>query len=312
MRVVFMGSPAFAVPTLRALSEAYQVVGAVTQPDRPAGRGRALTPPPVKEAASSFGIPVIQPERLRTPEATHDVAAWAPDVIVVAAYGQILRGEILSLPRHGCVNVHASLLPRWRGASPVQAALRAGDPVTGITIMKMDAGMDTGGILAQGSLPILSDDTGTSLTDRLAPLGAALLVDTLPGYLRGEIMAVPQDSARVTMAPLLTKEDGRLSFSLSAAELERQIRAFDPWPGTFLEWDGGRLAVLSADVSYESDTAAGSVTRVGAYPAIGTAQGLLILKRVHPAGRQPVSGDAFLRGTPAFARARVAFPTDGR
>jgi methionyl-tRNA formyltransferase len=305
MRVVFMGSPEFAVPILQALARAHQVVGVVTQPDRPAGRGRALTPPPVKQAAHILGIQVIQPERLSTPDATRSVSEWAPDVIIVAAYGQILRSEILGLPRHGCLNIHASLLPRWRGAAPVQAALRAGDPVTGITIMRMDAGMDTGGILAQVSLPIEASDTGVSLTARLAPLGASLLLDTLPGYLRGDLLPAPQDEGHVTLAPLLKKEDGRLDFALSAVELDRQVRAYDPWPGTFLEWDGARVAILHTSVSDASEAAIGAVTRLGAYPAIGTAQGLLILERVRPAGRQPISGDAFLRGTPAFANARV-------
>ncbi|MCX6072663.1 MAG: methionyl-tRNA formyltransferase [Chloroflexi bacterium] len=312
MRVVFMGSPAFAVPVLQALAQAHQVVGVVTQPDRPAGRGRAVTPPPVKEAAGVLRIPVIQPERLRAPEATHSVAEWTPDVIIVAAYGQILRNDILSLPRHGGVNVHASLLPRWRGAAPIQAALRAGDLETGITIMKMDAGMDTGGILAQASLPIEPDDTGASLTRRLALLGASLLLDTLPGYLSGDLFPAAQDETRATMAPLLKKEDGRLDFALSARELERQIRAYNPWPGTFLEWDGRRLAILSANVSDASEVAMGAVTQLGGYPAVGTGQGLLILKRVHPAGRQPVSGDAFLRGTPAFANVRVTLKADDR
>jgi methionyl-tRNA formyltransferase len=301
MRVVFMGSPAFAVPTLRALSDAYQVVGAVTQPDRPAGRGRALTPPPIKETARGLGIPVLQPERLRMTDSTRAVAEWAPDLIIVAAFGQILRSEILSLPQHGCLNVHASLLPRWRGAAPIQAALRAGDTVTGITIMKMDVGMDTGGILAQASLPIRADDTGESLANRLAPLGASLLLETLPGYLRGELRPVPQDESLVTLAPLLKKEDGRLDFSRSAGELERQVRAFHPWPGTFLEWEARRLGVLRVSVAEAEGGAIGAVTRHGSFPAVSTARGLLILELVHPAGRQPVSGDAFLRGAPGFA-----------
>ena len=310
--MVFMGSPAFAVPTLQGLAEAYPVVGVVTQPDRPAGRGRVLTPPPVKETAGRLGIPVLQPERLRTPEATRALAGWAPDIIIVAAYGQILRSEILALPQHGCVNVHASLLPRWRGAAPIQAALRAGDPVTGITIMKMDAGMDTGGILAQASLSIEADDTSESLADRLAPLGASLLLDTLPRYLRGDLRPVPQDGSLVTQAPLLKKEDGRLDFSRCAIELERQVRAYQPWPGTFLEWEGRRLGVLRAGVTEAGGAAIGTVTRHGSYPAIGTGRGLLVLELVHPAGRQPVPGDAFLRGTPAFAGARLAPPLDGR
>ena len=296
----------FSVPTLEALASAYEVVGVITQPDRPAGRGRVLTPPPVKAAALALGLAVLQPPRLRAPEATAELSRWAPDLIIVAAYGQILRPDVLALPAHGCLNVHASLLPRWRGASPVPAAIRAGDPVTGITIMQMDAGMDTGGILAQASLGIGLQDTAATLTARLAPLGAALLLDTLPGYLRGELKPAAQDESQATLAPLLKKEDGRLDFTRSAEALERQVRAFDPWPGTFLEWEGRRLSILRADVIDATGLPVGAVTRQGGFPVIGTAQGQLILRQVQPAGRQPVPGDAFLRGTPAFATARLA------
>lgn len=305
MRVAFFGSPEFAVPTLEALATTYQVVGVVTQPDRPAGRGRNLTPPPVKMAALRLGVPILQPARLRDPAATAAVARWEPDLIVVAAYGQILRPDILALPRHGCLNVHASLLPRWRGAAPVPAAIRAGDPHTGITIMRMDAGMDTGGILAQVSHPIHATDTSASLLDRLAPLGATLLMQALPGYLKGELSPAPQDESRVTLAPRLTKEDGRLDFTLPAEELERQVRAYDPWPGTFLEWDGRRLAVLRAAVAGDSSAAVGAVSRRGTLPVVGTSRGFLVLEEVQPSGRKALTGDAFLRGTPAFAEARL-------
>jgi methionyl-tRNA formyltransferase len=310
MRVVFLGSPDFALPTLEGLASHYSLVGVVTQPDRPAGRGRRLASPPVKQAAQRLGIPVLQPPRLRAPEAAAALAAWQPDLIVVAAFGQILRPDVLALPAYGCLNVHASLLPRWRGASPVPAAIRAGDSDTGITVMQMDAGMDTGGILAQASLPVDAADTGASLTARLAQLGASLLLDTLPGYLRGDLLPAAQDENRATLAPLLKKGDGRLDFFLSAMELERQVRAYDPWPGTFLEWDGRRLAVLRASVSDTPGAAIGAVTRRGAFPAIGTARGVLVLDLVQPAGRQPVSGDAFLRGTPDFANARVKLKAD--
>jgi len=242
---------------------------------------------------------------MRAPEATAELARWGPDLILVAAYGQILRPDVLALPHHGCLNVHASLLPRWRGASPIPAAIRAGDPVTGITIMQMDAGMDTGGILAQASLAIGPEDTAAGLTSRLAPLGASLLLDMLPGYLNGDVKPVAQDGSRVTLAPLLKKEDGRLDFTRSAPELERQVRAFDPWPGTFLEWEGHRLAVLHAGIADIPGIPMGAVTRSGVFPAIGTSLGQLILELVQPAGRQPVPGDAYLRGTPAFANARL-------
>ena len=305
MRVVFLGSPEFALPTLEALASRYTLVGVLTQPDRPAGRGRALASPPVKQAALRLGVPILQPLRLRAPEATAALAAWNPDLIVVAAYGQILRADVLSLPARGCLNIHASLLPRWRGAAPVPAAIRAGDPQTGITVMKMDAGMDTGPILARKPTPIAPEETAGSVLARLATLGAALLLETLPAYLAGALEPVPQDEAQATYAPLLRKEDGRLDFSRPAEELERRVRAHDPWPGTFLEWNGRRLAVLRASVSDAPGAAIGAVTRRGTFPAIGTARGLLVLDLVQPAGRQPVSGDAFLRGTPGFANARV-------
>ncbi len=187
-----MGSPEFALPTLRALAERYPVVGVVTQPDRPAGRGGTLKPPAVKQAALRLGLPVIQPEKLRQPEAMARLHAWAPDVIVVVAFGQILRPEVLDLPPFGCVNVHGSLLPRWRGAAPIQAAILAGDVETGITIMKMDAGVDTGPILSQRALPIAPDETGGSLFEKMSRLGAELLLETLPPYLAGELQPRPQ------------------------------------------------------------------------------------------------------------------------
>ena len=310
MRLVFLGSPGFAVPTLEALATAYSVVGVVTQPDRPAGRGRTLASPPVKQAALRLGLPVLQPPRLRAPEATGALAEMHPDLIVVAAYGQILRAEVLELPPHGCINVHASLLPRWRGASPVPAAIRAGDLETGVTIMRMDAGMDTGPVLAQQAMPLAPSDTGGSLSARLARLGASLLLETLPTYLAGTLDPVPQDEGQATYAPLLRKEDGRLDFSCPAVELERQVRAYDPWPGSFLEWDGRRLAVLRASLSDAPGTDIGAVTRRGLFPAIGTARGLLVLDLVQPAGRKPVAGDAFLRGTPDFAKARAKLKAD--
>ena len=182
---VFMGSPDLALPILQALAAHYPIVGVVTQPDRPAGRGQALTPPPVKVLAEKLALPVIQPRRLREPEAMERLRSWAPELIVVAAFGQILRPEVLDLPRYGCINVHASLLPRWRGAAPIQAAILHGDADTGVTIMKMDPGVDTGPLLSQRSLPISPQDTAASLSEKLSALGAELLLETLPAYLKG-------------------------------------------------------------------------------------------------------------------------------
>lgn len=296
-RVVCMGSPQFAVPTLRALAEHYPVVGVVTQPDRPAGRGRKVTPPPVKVVAQELGLPVMQPRRLRAPEAFEQLQAWAPDIIVVAAYGQILRPNVLALPRYGCINVHASLLPRWRGASPIQHAILAGDRETGVTIMLMDEGLDTGPILSQRAMPIEPEDTGATLSEKLARLGAALLLETLPEYLSGALQPRPQPEEGITYAPLLKKEDGRLDFQKPAEVLARQVRAFDPWPGTFVApWRGGTLKVLWAEAVQEPSPGPGVRLVWQGFPAVGTSQGLLVLRRVQPAGKRPMAGDAFLRG----------------
>ncbi len=300
-RIVFMGSPEFAVPTLRALVAQYPVVGVVTQPDRPAGRGRKLTPPPVKVVAQELGLPIMQPRRLKAPEAFEQLQAWAPDLIVVAAYGQILRPNVLQLPRYGCINVHASLLPRWRGASPIQHAILAGDQETGITIMIMDEGLDTGPILSQRAIPIAPDDTGATLSAKLAVLGAELLLETLPDYLSGALRPQPQPEDGVTYAPLLKKEDGRLDFTEPAEALARRVRAFDPWPGTFTEWQGAPLKVLRAEAVDAPSPGPGRRLVWQGFPAVGTGQGVLVLREVQPAGKRPMSGDAFLRGARTWA-----------
>jgi methionyl-tRNA formyltransferase len=245
-RLVFMGSPDFAVPSLRRLAEVYPIIGVVTQPDRESGRGRMLVAPPVKKAALELGVPVMQPDKLRAPEAMAQLQEWAPDLIVVAAYGQILRPAVLDLPRFGCVNVHGSLLPRWRGAAPIQAAILAGDGETGITIMKMDAGVDTGPMLSQRSIPIEPNDTAGKVFEKMSELGAELLVETLPGYLDGSIQPRPQPEEDATYAPMLKKENGLLDFTRPAEELSRRVRAFNPWPGAYFEWQGGVVKVHAA------------------------------------------------------------------
>jgi methionyl-tRNA formyltransferase len=302
IRTVFMGSPEFSLPALQGLAARYPVVGVITQPDRPAGRGRALKPPPVKLLAEELGLPVIQPRRLREPQAMDKLREWDPELIVVAAFGQILRPDVLELPRYGCVNVHASLLPRWRGAAPVQAALLNGDTHTGITIMLMDAGVDTGPLLSQRALPILPEETAGSLGERLSRLGGELLLETLPGYLSGEIQPQPQDEAGATYAPMLKKEDGRLDFSQSAGQLERKVRAFNPWPGAFMEWQGAPLKVHQARAVEGEDAARGNKEAAGRrmvyedMPAVAAERGLLVLEQVQPAGKRPLSGQEFLRG----------------
>ena len=295
-----MGSPDFALPSLRALTRVYEIVGVVTQPDRASGRGRELKPPPVKLLAQELGIPVIQPEKLRIPEAMEQLRAWNPDLIVVAAFGQILRKDILDLPPQGCINVHASLLPRWRGAAPINAAILQGDQETGVTIMKMDAGLDTGPMLAQRAIRLTRDDTAGSVTERLSHLGADLLVETLPDYLSGKIQPVPQPEEGMTYAPMLKKEEGRLDFTRPAEELERRVRAFNPWPGAFMDFDGALLKVHRALT--EAGTAQmGQRLIYLDQPAVGTGAGLLILDEVQPAGKKPMNGNSFLAGARRWA-----------
>jgi methionyl-tRNA formyltransferase len=295
-RIVFMGSPEFAVPVLEALANHYPVVGVVTQPDRPAGRGGALRPPAVKKAALRLDLAMIQPEKLRQPEAMQQLQAWAPDLIVVAAFGQILRPELLDLPKYGCINIHGSLLPRWRGAAPIQAAILAGDTETGITIMKMDPGVDTGALLSRRYIPITPDDSAGTLFAKLAPLGADLLLETLPRYLSGELQAQPQPAEGITYAPMLKKGAGLLDFSQPAIALERRVRAFDPWPGTWFVWGNGPLKILRARVGAQESPGVGSRLTVGGYPAIGTGEGIFILDEVQPAGKKPMPGKSFLAG----------------
>ena len=295
-RIVFMGSPDFAVPALEALADNYSLAGVVTQPDRPAGRGGILKPPAVKAAALHLGIPVIQPEKLRNPEALAQMRTWAPDLIVVAAFGQILRLEVLDLPKFGCINIHGSLLPRGRGAAPIQAAILGGDQETGITIMKMDSGVDTGPVLIQRAIPISPEDTAGSLFKKLAPIGAELLLETLPRYLSGELKPKPQPAVGVTYAPMLKKEDGLLDFTQPATALERRVRAFNPWPGTWFEWNGTLVKVLHARASAEKSPGAGLRFIFEGYPAIGTSMGMLILEEIQLAGKKSMPGKAFLAG----------------
>ncbi len=291
-----MGSPEFAVPSLEALVNLVEVVGVITQPDRPAGRGSLLTPPPVKRRALELGLPVYQPERLRAPEAFSRLEAWAPELIVVTAFGQILRQNVLDLPRHGCLNVHASLLPRWRGAAPIQAALLHGDRETGVTIMKMDAGVDTGLVLTQAVEPILPEDDAATLATRLATLGAALLLSILPHYLKGKLKPFEQDEKLATYAPMLKKEDGALDFSRPAEELVNKIRAFNPWPGAFTEYQGSLLKIHKAHAASSAALPPGRRGIYAGLPAISCADGLLVIELLQPAGKKPMPGEVFLRG----------------
>ncbi|HXF86171.1 MAG TPA: methionyl-tRNA formyltransferase [Anaerolineales bacterium] len=299
-KIVFMGSPEFALPTLRALADHYEVVGVVTQPDRASGRGREPKPPPVKTLALELKIPIIQPERLKQPEAMEQLQKWNPDLIVVAAFGQILKPEVLTLPRFGCLNVHASLLPRWRGAAPIHAAILHGDEETGVTIMKMDEGLDTGPILAKRSIRLTRDDTTGSVTQTLSHLGATLLIEILPDYLSGKLQPIPQPDEGATYAPMLKKEDGKLDFTRDVNELERSVRAFNPWPGAFMEFDGAMLKIHRAHVEAgEAEVGQRLIWRN--QPAVGARGGILVLDEVQPAGKKPMSGKSFLAGARHWA-----------
>ncbi|MCB9453430.1 MAG: methionyl-tRNA formyltransferase [Anaerolineaceae bacterium] len=298
-KIVFMGTPDFAVPTLRELIAHHEVVGVVTQPDRPAGRNRQVQLSPVKQVALENGIPVFQPEKLRLAGALETLRAWGPDVYVVAAFGQILSQSALDIPNYGSINVHASLLPRWRGAAPIQAAIRYGDSETGVTIMKMDAGLDTGPMLAKETVAIAADETGQSLHDKLALLGPKLLMTVLPDYLSGRLQPQPQDDALATFAPQVTKEEGNISWNMDAAGIERLVRAFTPWPGTFTFWNAQQLKIHAGTVG-EGAAEPGQVVETHQGIAIGTGTGLFYPSRVQLAGRKALSMPEFIRGQSDF------------
>ena len=295
-KVVFMGSPAFSLFSLEALIKKFNVVGIVTQPDRPAGRGKKLKSPPVKLIAERENIPLIQPLRLKEDGVIDQLMAWEPDFIVVVAFGQILRSNVLSLPEFGCINVHASLLPKWRGAAPIQAAIYHGDEVTGVTIMKMDSGIDTGPIIAQKSLRILQNETAESLSKKLSKLGSELLIDTLPGYLNGKLVSIAQNSITESYAPMIKKEDGKLDLKRTAKELVQQIRAYLPWPGCYIEIGSDRLKIIEAETVNGLKIDCCELEIYEKFPIIGTSNGGLLLRTVQPAGKRPMSGDLFLRG----------------
>ena len=295
MRLAFMGSPDFAVPTLRALHAAgHEIVAVYTQPPRPAGRGNHLAPCPVAVAAAAMGLTVRHPASLKRDPAAQDAfAALRLDVAVVAAYGLILPQPMLDAPRRGCLNVHASLLPRWRGAAPIQAAVLAGDSESGVTIMQMDAGLDTGAMLLRGAVPIPPRGTGAALHDALAALGAELAVRAL----REDPPPQPQPAEGASYAPKLSRADGALDWTRPADALDRQVRALTPWPGTWFRWGAEVLKVLEAEPA--GGLGAPGTVLGGLTVACGT--GALRLMRVQRAGRAPMQADAFLRGTPVPA-----------
>jgi methionyl-tRNA formyltransferase len=298
-RIVFMGTPDFAVPSLEGLISNHEVTGVVTQPDRPAGRGRQLQPSPIKLVALANSIPVYQPLSLRSEEAIGPISDWAPDLIIVAAFGQILPAHLLNLPGKGCLNIHASLLPRWRGAAPIQYAILSGDEETGVSLMRMDEGLDTGPVYVRQAIPIQPDETAATLHDRLARLGASMLDNYLDGILDGDLAAEAQNDALSTYAPMLKKKAGVIDWSQSTDQIDRQVRAMTPWPSAFTSWQGKRLKVLVAtpmanDVLPSGEP--GRVVAVSGSAAVLTADGGIMLRRLQLAGKRATSLEEFLHG----------------
>jgi methionyl-tRNA formyltransferase len=301
MRIVFMGTPEFAVPTLRALLAGEdQVVGVVTQPDHPAGRGLALSPPPVKELALSRGLPVLQPQSLKDPETLEHLRRWQADLIVVAAYGKILPKTVLSLPPYGCINVHASLLPKYRGAAPIQWAILKGEKITGVTIMQMNERMDAGDVLLQQTLPIAADDTAETLHNKLAPLGAQMLVKTVALVKKGDLHPIAQKAEEASLAPMVKKEDGRIDWTKGAEELERMVRAFNPWPSAYTSVGGKLLKIFRARVIKEQPPSSVSLaTVVRSDPSelvVLTGEDLLALEEVQLEGKKRLPVSEFVKG----------------
>ena len=306
MKIVFMGTPAFAVPVLsRLIDERHDIAAVYSQPDRPSGRGRKLVPTPTKRFAGERGIEVRQPKSLRSEEEHAALASLFPDVVVVAAYGLFLPPEVLNVPPLGCLNIHPSLLPRYRGPSPVVTAILSGDDETGVTIMKLDEGMDSGPILAQTKVALADRETTPELTRRLFDLGADLLVDTLPRWSSGDIQATPQDESCATFTPLVKKEDGEINWNTGAARIAKMVRAYEPWPGTFTNWDGKLLKILNA-TSMAGDAPPGQVVGLGdGGMGIGTGDGLLAVSRLQSEGRRPSDAQDFVRGYPNFMGAEL-------
>jgi methionyl-tRNA formyltransferase len=306
MRIIFMGTPEFAVPSLEALLRSGdEIVGVVTQPDRPKGRGQELTAPPVKQLAERSGVPVLQPTKMKDPAFLSALQDWQPDVIAVAAFGRILPPTILSLPPRGCINVHGSLLPKYRGAAPIQWAIINGERETGITTMLMDEGMDTGAMLLQEAIPIEPDDTGGSLGAKLAQVGARLLIETLRQLKAGQLRPIVQDHSQATLAPILKKEHGLIDWNLSAAALANRVRGLSPWPGayTFAQHQN-QVERWNIWEARESDKAGppdrpGTITKVEKDRLlVATGEGTLAITTIQPAGGRRMTVAQYLAGHP--------------
>jgi methionyl-tRNA formyltransferase len=309
MRVIFLGTPEFAAIPLEALASdrRYEVVGVITQPDRPAGRGRAPEPPPAKQAALRLGIPVLQPETLRDPAAVAALAELRPDAGVVAAYGEILRKNVLALPPLGYLNIHPSLLPRQRGPAPVAGAILAGDAETGVSVMLLESKMDAGPILAQRCIPLPADARAGALTADLFRLGAAMLLEALAQYAGGVLEPRPQDESQATYTSLIQKSDGAVDWSRPAVQIERMTRAYDPWPGAQTAWRGQPLKLIAAraHADWPGGAAPGTLLAIDSGTWVATGAGALELLVVQPAGKRPMAAADWRRGQRELAGAQL-------
>jgi len=304
MRIVFIGTGEVGVPTLQGLLKSeHDVVGVVTQPDKPVGRSQQIEPPPIKRIPITTNIAILQPPRIKDPHAIEEIRAITPDVTVVMAYGQILPRAVLEIPKIACLNLHASLLPRWRGAAPIQAAIAAGDQETGITVMYMDEGLDTGDILLERKLDILPTDTGASLHERLAQVAPEALFESLRLLTAKSAPRIPQDNAQATYAPKLKRDDGRIDWSEPAEVIERKIRAFNPWPGAFIKLGDRNLKVFSASLVNRSGKP-GEILRSEKELVIGAGNDALALGEVQLEGKKRMSAAEFLRGYPLSSRTK--------
>lgn len=314
MRIVFMGSPEFAVPGLERLAaDGYDIAAVYTQPDRPAGRGRAMTFSPVKKAALTLGLAIFQPEKLTSPEIIADLAEFHPEVIVVAAYGQILPKAVLEMPPYGCINIHPSLLPRHRGASPVAATIMAGDEFTGVTIMKMDEQLDTGPVLSQARIPIAGEDNTGTLTQKLAIIASHLIKDTIIQWVSGEISARPQSETGATYSSQLNKEDGQINWHMPATDIWRRVRAYQPWPGAYTYLAGKRLKIIMGfPLPWSEVVEPGQVVDIrhicarGAF-GVGTGDGVLGVSLVQLEGKKITPARDFLSGQRNFIGTKLPY-----
>jgi methionyl-tRNA formyltransferase len=304
-RIVFMGTPAFAVPSLEAAASIGDVVLVVTQPDRRRGRGHAVAPSAVKEWALARGLPVRQPQKLKATRFHEELHPFAPDVAVVTAYGRLLPPEVLAVPARGCVNLHASLLPKYRGAAPIQWAVASGETETGVCLMLMEEGLDTGPVIARTAIPIGPGDTAGTMHDRLARLAATLLTAELPPYLRGERVPVPQDHGRATLAPPLRKEDGRLDFRLPARVLSFRVRGFSPWPGAFTVLEGKLLKILRAAEAPGGGVPGEVLSATPSGIEVACGEGTLVIEELQLEGKRPMRAQELLAGHRIRAGARL-------